>query len=49
MPMMIRTPGRPKKIAYAILGKPANMTSKESKTMQKINKMIVMQDTSRAR
>lgn len=33
------------KMAYAITGKPANMTSKQSSLWKKINKVTITQDT----
>ena len=49
MPIMIRPEGRAKKIAYAILGTPANMVNKRSKIKSKIDKTLVFQDSTRAK
>lgn len=49
MPMMIRPAGKAKKIAYKILGVPANMNQKTSKVRKKIDSMIIQQDTSRGK
>lgn len=44
MPVMIR-PKLSSKIAFAILGKPANMENKQSSLQKKINKAMISQDT----
>ncbi len=45
---MIRPDGKAKKIAFKILGKPANM-QKDSASRKKINKRLLYEDTKRAR
>jgi hypothetical protein len=49
MPTMIRIPGKPKKIAYKILGVPANIEHKRSSTDKKINKRLIFEETTRVR
>jgi len=49
MPVMPRIPGKGKKIAYALLGKPANIAFKRSKTQVRLNKYLVAEETSRVR
>jgi len=44
MPIMLR-PKLSSKIAFAILGKPANMEAKQSSLQKKINKAMISQDT----
>ena len=45
---MPRPEGKAKKIAFKILGKPANM-QKESASRKKINKRLLFEDTKRSR
>ena len=45
---MIRPEGKAKKIAFKILGKPANM-QKESAARKKINARLLKEDTMRSR
>ena len=47
MPGMPRIKGKPTNIAFAILGKPANLSSKRSSHQQEINQRLNMQDSSR--
>jgi hypothetical protein len=49
MPMMPRIPGKPKKIAYKILGKPANIQFSKSVVGSKVNKELVAEETIRVR
>jgi hypothetical protein len=49
MPSMIRIQGKPKKIAYAILGKPANMSEKYTPLQSKINKRLIWEETIKVR
>ena len=49
MPGMLRIPGKATKIAYELLGKPANMKYKPTHKQQVINKQLIMQETTRAR
>lgn len=49
MPAMIRPKGLAKKIAFQVLGMPANMKSKPSKAQQYIEKQLLAQETSRVK
>lgn len=49
MPSMPRVKGKGYKIAYAILGVPANMQSKKTKDQKKINGRLVFEETIRVR
>lgn len=50
MPVMIRPKGKAKKIAYAILGVPQNMTQPRKSSQDKwVEKRLVFEDTSRVR
>lgn len=49
MPAMPRPAGTAKRIAYNILGVPANIQSKRNKTQKRINKRLVFEETSRVR
>jgi hypothetical protein len=49
MPSMIRIPGKPKKIAYAILGRPANMNEKRTPQESKVNKRLIWEETIKVR
>lgn len=49
MPIMIRPDGKAKKIAFAILGKPANLQDKRSSEQKLLDKKLLYQDTSRVR
>jgi hypothetical protein len=49
MPTMIRIPGKAKKIAYNILGVPANIVSKRDSVAKKINKRLIFEETTRVR
>lgn len=46
---MIRPQGKAKKIAFKILGEPANMKHSKNAVSPKINKLLIFQDTSRVR
>jgi len=46
---MVRPKGRAKKIAYSLLGIPANMQFKRTRGERKINKRLVFEETSRVR
>jgi hypothetical protein len=48
MPGMIRPHGRAKKIAYSILGEPANM-KKRSPAEKEIDRKLIFQETARVR
>lgn len=48
MPQAPRPEGKAKKIAYAILGKPANL-QKKSKKEKQIDKVLLFQETARVR
>jgi len=48
MPAMPRPDDKPKKIAYAILGKPANL-KKKSKKQRDLNKRLIFEETQRVR
>lgn len=49
MPSMIRMPGKGKKIAWKILGVPANISYKPTERERKINHLLKFQETSRMR
>ena len=49
MPTMIRMPGKPKKIAYKILGVPANIEYKRDSIEKKINKRQIFEESTRVR
>ncbi len=49
MPTMIRAPGKAKKIAYKILGVPANIESKRDALDSKINKRLIFEESIRVR
>lgn len=49
MPTMPRIPGKPTKIAFKILGVPANIAYKPSKKAKNINKRLIYEETDRAR
>lgn len=49
MPMAPRPSGKAAKIAYALLGKPANMTEKLTKKEKEMRKAFVVQETMRVR
>ena len=49
MPAMLRLPGKGKKIAWNILGKPANMQSKKTAEQDKLDKEIYHQEASRVK
>jgi hypothetical protein len=49
MPSMLRIPGKARKIAYSLLGVPANIRSKKSKREKEINRQLIFQETVRAR
>ncbi len=48
MPSMIRPKGKARKIAYAILGFPINLSVK-SKSARRVNERLVFEETSRVR
>ncbi len=49
MPSMIRMPGKGKKIAWRILGKPANIAYKPDDRERKLNRTLIFQETTRMR
>jgi hypothetical protein len=49
MPAMVRPSGKAKKIAYAILGVPANMRDKKTSKQEQEDKELVFQETTRVR
>lgn len=49
MPGMIRPKGKAKKIAFKILGKPANMQEKPDKKKRKVNQRLLYEETQRVR
>ena len=49
MPAMVRPKGKGKKVAFAILGRPANMQSKSSAKKKKADRELLYQETSRMR
>jgi hypothetical protein len=48
MPAMVRAAGKAKKIAYGILGVPANL-QKKSKKKKKTDQVLLFQETARVR
>ena len=49
MPAMFRPAGKAKKIAFAVLGKPANLTFKRSAAQNRLNQELLHQETTRVR
>lgn len=49
MPAMPRLPGKGKKIAYKILGVPANIAFKRDAKEKKVNKRLIFEETTRVR
>jgi len=49
MPTMIRISGKPTKIAYKILGIPANIAYKRDSVDKKINRRLVFEESVRVR
>jgi hypothetical protein len=49
MPSMMRMPGKAKKIAYKILGIPANLEYKRDAVEKKINKRLIFEESIRVR
>lgn len=49
MPAMVRPEGKARKIAYSILGVPANMQDKKSPLKSREDKELVFQETVRVR
>ena len=49
MPGMLRISGKTTKIAYKILGVPANMKEKRTKEQKKINQRLLFEETVRVR
>ena len=49
MPAMLRIPGKATKIAYKILGVPANMYYKPTREQQEINRRLIFEETIRVR
>jgi len=49
MPAMPRPKGKPKKIAYKILGVPANIQDKKSPTQKRIYHRLQVEDAQRVR
>lgn len=49
MPSMPRMPGKGAKIAYKILGKPANIAEKKTKEQREINRRLWFEETTRVR
>lgn len=49
MATMIRFPGKTTKIAYKILGIPANIAHKPSAREEEINRKLIAEDVSRSR
>ena len=49
MPSMPRLPGKGTKIAFKILGVPANIASKKTKEQKAINRRLWFEETSRVR
>lgn len=49
MPSMPRMPGKGKKIAWRILGKPANIAYKPNAQQKRIDHVLLFQQTTRTR
>ena len=49
MPAMPRVKGKPTKIAYKILGIPANIAFKRDEKQKRINRRLVFEETTRVR
>ncbi len=49
MAMMIRPKGKPKKIAYKLLGIPSNMQNRDTKKDMRIRKRITFEETTKVR
>jgi hypothetical protein len=49
MPVIPRMSGKAKKIAYAILGVPANIQSKRTKQQKRVNQRLLFEETVRVR
>jgi len=49
MPSMIRPKGKARKIAYSILGVPANIAYKPTESQKKVNETLVFDETIRVR
>lgn len=49
MPVMIRPDDKAKKIAFKILGKPANFTEKTTRKDNQVNARLVFEETTRMR
>lgn len=49
MPGMPRKKGKITKIAYAVLGKPANLLDDKTKKDSRINRRLIFEETSRVR
>lgn len=49
MPAMPRSNVLGTKIAFSVLGKPANLSFRRSKEQQAVNKQLLFQETSRVR
>ncbi len=49
MAMMIRPKGKPKKIAYKILGIPSNMQNRDKKKDNQIKRRLTFEETARVR
>lgn len=48
MPAMVRPSGKGTKVAFSILGKPANI-QKQPKKKKRVNKILLFQETTRVR
>lgn len=46
---MIRIPGKPQKIAYKILGVPANKEHRRNAVRNKVNQQLIFEETVRVR
>lgn len=49
MPTMLRIKGKPQRIAFNILGVPANIKDKRSKKEKRINDRLIFEETTRVR
>lgn len=49
MPATVRPDNKARKIAWAILGEPANMASKKSRQQREVDRRLLQEETSRVR
>jgi hypothetical protein len=49
MPMMVRPPGKGKKVAFSILGTPPNYTDNKTEKQKKIDERIASEESMRTK